>query len=169
MICVFCVSHAPAIETLDLTRYNSSGPLLLLYFLLVIFCADLFSVLASSILGGIPLRLNRNKTVKGISVGSALAMLVGVALFWLTPFNLWQTAIFSLAIVLSGCMGDLVISAVKRSLGSRSYEGGALYRPRHSRAIRTTDFCRTGVLSPDGAFFHLFSHLTTKAHHVQPI
>ena len=106
------------IETLDLTRYNSSGPLLLLYFLLVIFCADLFSVLASSILGGIPLRLNRNKTVKGISVGSALAMLVGVALFWLTPFNLWQTAIFSLAIVLSGCMGDLVISAVKRSLGS---------------------------------------------------
>ncbi len=123
MICVFCVSHAPAIETLDLTRYNSSGPLLLLYFLLVIFCADLFSVLASSILGGIPLRLNRNKTVKGISVGSALAMLVGVALFWLTPFNLWQTAIFSLAIVLSGCMGDLVISAVKRSLGSRSYEG----------------------------------------------
>ena len=37
MLCVFCLSHAPAIATLDLTRYNSSGPLLMLFFLLVIF------------------------------------------------------------------------------------------------------------------------------------
>lgn len=42
MICVFCVSHAPAIATLDMTRYGSSGPLMLLFFLLVIFSADLF-------------------------------------------------------------------------------------------------------------------------------
>ena len=31
MLCVFCLSHAPAIATLDLTRYNSSGPLLMLF------------------------------------------------------------------------------------------------------------------------------------------
>ena len=40
MLCVFCVSHAPAIATLDLTRYNSSGPLLLLFFLLVVFVSE---------------------------------------------------------------------------------------------------------------------------------
>ena len=123
MICVFCVSHAPAIATLDMTRYGSSGPLMLLFFLLVIFSADLFSVIASSALGGKPLRMNPNKTVKGMSLGCFLGLLVGVALYWLTPFRLWQAALYSLAIVLAGAMGDIVINSVKRSLGSRSWEG----------------------------------------------
>lgn len=123
MICVFCVSHAPAIATLDMTRYGSSGPLMLLFFLLVIFSADLFSVIASSALGGKPLRMNLNKTVKGMSLGCFLGLLVGVALYWLTPFRLWQAALYSLAIVLAGAMGDIVINSVKRSLGSRSWEG----------------------------------------------
>ena len=55
MICVFCVSHAPAIATLDFSgieRHNSSGALMLLFYLMVTFCADLFSVLARSALGG---------------------------------------------------------------------------------------------------------------------
>ena len=52
MLCVFCLSHAPAIATLDLTRYNSSGPLLMLFFLLVIFVSDLCSAIASLLLGG---------------------------------------------------------------------------------------------------------------------
>ena len=126
MICVFCVSHAPAIATLDfagLERYNSSGALLLLFYLMVTFCADLFSVLASSALGGKALRMNPHKTVKGISVGCFLAFLVGLSLFWLTPFRIYQVALYSLAIVLSCVMGDIVISAVKRSLGSKSWEG----------------------------------------------
>lgn len=123
MICVFCVSHAPAIATLDLDRFNSSGPLMLLYFMMVTFCTDLFSVLASSALGGKALRMNPNKTNKGLSIGCLLGFLIGVSLYWLTPFRLWQAALYSLAIVLSGCLGDLVISSVKRSLGSKSFEG----------------------------------------------
>lgn len=123
MICVFCMSHAPAIATLDLHRFNSSGPLLLLYFLLVIFCSDLFAVLSSSALGGKALKMNPNKTGKGLLVGGLLSLLVGIALYWLTPFRLWQAGLYALAIVVSGCMGDLVISSVKRSLASRSWEG----------------------------------------------
>lgn len=126
MICVFCVSHAPAIATLDFSgieRHNSSGALMLLFYLMVTFCADLFSVLASSALGGKTLRMDPHKTVKGISVGCFLAFLVGLSLFWLTPFRIYQVALYSLAIVLSCVMGDIVISAVKRSLGSKSWEG----------------------------------------------
>ena len=47
MLCIFCVSHAPAIATLDLTRYNSTGPLLMLFYLLVIYVSDLSGVVAS--------------------------------------------------------------------------------------------------------------------------
>ena len=86
------------------------------------FLADLFSVLASSALGGKALKMNPNKTVKGLTVGSCLAVIAGIALYWLTPFSILQTALYALAIVLSCIMGDMVISSVKRSLGSKSWE-----------------------------------------------
>ncbi|MCF0252766.1 MAG: phosphatidate cytidylyltransferase [Duodenibacillus sp.] len=123
MLCVFCVSHAPAIATLDFTRYNSSGPLMLLYYMTVIFCADLFTVLASSAFGGPALRMAPNKTLWGFLLGGGSAFLVGLALYWLTPFRLWQAALYSFLIVVAGAMGDFVIQSIKMSLGSRSYEG----------------------------------------------
>lgn len=123
MICVFCVSHAPALANLEPERYNSTGLLVLLYFLIVVFCTDLFSVIASSVFGGKPLKSSPNKTSKGYLVGGLLGLVVGTALFWLTPFRLWQAALFSLAIVLACIVGDIVINSVKVSLNARSYDG----------------------------------------------
>lgn len=114
MLSIFCVSHAPAISLLDFNRFASSGPLMLVYFLMMIFFGDLFAVLMSSILGGKPLMSNPNKTSKGVFVGSFITLLCGLALYWLTPFRLWQAGLMTLAIIVSGIMGDLVISSVKR-------------------------------------------------------
>lgn len=123
MICVFCVSHAPAIATLDFGSHKTSGELMLLFFLIITFLADLFSVLMSSLLGGKAIAMNSNKSVKGITAGSAMAVVAGVALYWLTPFSILQTALYALAIVVSCLLGDMVITSVKRSLGSRGWEG----------------------------------------------
>ena len=78
MICVFCVSHAPAIATLDFESRKTSGELMLLFFLIIVFLADLFSVLASSALGGKALKMNPNKTVKGLTVGSRALGFIGL-------------------------------------------------------------------------------------------
>ncbi|MCG5030325.1 phosphatidate cytidylyltransferase [Mesosutterella sp. OilRF-GAM-744-9] len=118
MLAIFCVSHAPAISLLDFNRFSSNGPLMLVYFLMMVFFADLFAVLMSSILGGRPLQSNPNKTVKGTLAGSAMTLLCGLALFWLTPFRLWQAGLMTLAIIIAALMGDLVISSVKKSLGA---------------------------------------------------
>ena len=123
MICVFCVSHAPALANLELERFNSTGLLVLLYFLITVFCTDLFAVISSSALGGRAMKMSPNKTTKGYLVGGALGLAVGTALFWLTPFQLWQASLFSLAIVLSCIVGDIVINSVKVSLGARNYDG----------------------------------------------
>lgn len=123
MTCVFCVSHAPAIATIDFSRFNSSGTLMLLFFLTVVFCTDIFTVLASAAFGGKILRGNRNKTMKGLTIGGIGAFLVGLSLYWLTPFRFYQVGLYSLSIVLSCFMGDVVINFVKRSLGVPSYEG----------------------------------------------
>ena len=119
MIAIFCVSHAPAIATLNLSRFNSSGPLMMLYFLLVLYFADLFQIMASAIWGGRPSWSNQYKTYKGIIIGSVGALIMGSALFWMTPFRAWQAPLMSLVIIISGTLGALVMSSIKRSLGAK--------------------------------------------------
>ncbi len=130
MLAIFSISHAPAISLLDFDRYSSSGPLMLVYFLLIVFLGDLFSVLMSSMLGGRPLQSNANKTVKGVLVGSVLTLLCGLGLFWMTPFRLWQAGLMTLAVQLAGIMGDLVISSVKKSLGATYQASDDIYITR---------------------------------------
>ena len=123
MLCVFCVSHAPAIATFDLTRYNSTGPLLLLFFLLVLFVSDLCSTIASSFLGKGALRFNPNRTLLGTIVGCTCGVAAGMMMFWITPFRFWQAILMAIAIVVAGVMGDIVISAVRRSMGAERLAG----------------------------------------------
>ncbi|MBQ8828574.1 MAG: phosphatidate cytidylyltransferase [Burkholderiaceae bacterium] len=119
MLTVFCISHAPAIATLNLQRYHSNGLLLMLYFLLVLYFADLFQIMASAIWQGRPTFSNPYKTYKGIFIGSFGALLMGSALFWLTPFRAWQAPLMSLVIIISGTLGGLVMTSIKRSLGAK--------------------------------------------------
>lgn len=122
MISVYCVSHAPAIATLPIRGYEDRGPLLLLFFLLILFLTDLLQVIASTLLGGTPLEVNLNKTTKGALAGGAAGVLIGTALWWLTPFLWWQALGMSALIVGSGFMGTVVLSLVKRSLGAKQWD-----------------------------------------------
>ena len=125
MLCIFCLSHAPAIATLDLTRYGSSGPLLMLFFLLVIFVSDLTGSIASSMLGGRALAFNINRTVLGTSIGCVGGILAGAAMYWITPFRFWQALLMAFATVISGVLGDLVFQCVRRSMGGERLAGEA--------------------------------------------
>lgn len=122
MISVFCISHAPAIASLQLAKFNATGPLLLLFFLLLVFLSDLLEVMASALLGGTPLRSNPNKTRKGVLVGGVGAVLIGATLWWMTPFRFWQAILMAIATVCACFMGGIVITAVKRSLGARRWD-----------------------------------------------
>jgi phosphatidate cytidylyltransferase len=127
MICVYCVSHAPAIVTLELPGFEGRGAVLLLYFLLVLQSSELFAVIASASIGRTPLKSNPNKSREGVLAGGAVAVLLGTALFRMTPFAWWQAALMALAIVIAGFMGGLVLTSVERSLGARVWtEDGVL-------------------------------------------
>lgn len=119
MICVYCVSHAPAIATLQLKGFEDGSALLLLYFLLVVQMAELLAVIASAAIGRTPLKSNPNKSREGVLAGGAGAVLIGTLLFWMTPFAWWQALLMSVAIVVAGFMGGLVLTSVERSLGAR--------------------------------------------------
>lgn len=119
MISVYCVSHAPAIATLQITGYEGRGALLLLYFLLVLQLSELLAVIASASVGRTPLRSNPAKSVEGVAIGGIAATLAGTGLWWMTPFAWWQSLLMSAAIVVAGFMGGLVLASAKRSLGAR--------------------------------------------------
>ena len=124
MLSVYCVSHAPAIATLEPPGYEGRGPLLLLYFLLVVQMSDMFAVMASASFGRTPLRSNPNKSREGVLIGGLAAIVLGTLLWWMTPFTWWQAALMSTATVCAAFMGGLVLASVKRSLGERQWDQG---------------------------------------------
>lgn len=151
MLCVFCLSHAPAIATLDLTRYNSSGPLLMLFFLLVIFVSDLCSAIASLLLGGRTLKTNINRTVLGVLFGGLGGILAGT-------LYVLDYSISSLA----GCIDGICHGVGRRSwrprLQQRATQHGRRAACRRKRSLYDTRtacppsphyVCCTSLLSSD--------------------
>lgn len=124
MLSVYCVSHAPAIAGLEPPGYEGRGPLLLLYFLLIVQMSENIAVMASASFGRTPLRSNPNKSREGVLIGAAAATLLGTLLWWMTPFAWWQAALMSAATVFAAFVGGLVLASVKRSLGERQWDQG---------------------------------------------
>ena len=122
MISVYCISHAPAIATLPIKGYEGRGPLLLLFFLTVLFMTEVIQVGASAALGGRAMRSTPNKTGRGVLAGAAGGAIIGTLLWWMTPFEWWQALLMSLVIVGTGFLGHVVLVAVKTSLGAKAWD-----------------------------------------------
>ena len=136
MICVYCVSHAPALLTLEIPGYEGQNAKLLFYLVLVVQMSDVLQYVWGKTFGRhkVAPAVSPNKTVEGFVGGVASATLLGAGLWWATPFTPWQSAGMSLAITLAGFFGGLVMSAIKRDRGVKDYgrmiegHGGVLDR-----------------------------------------
>ncbi|MGZ8921351.1 MAG: phosphatidate cytidylyltransferase, partial [Limisphaerales bacterium] len=116
MICVYCVSHAPALLTLKIPNYLGENAKLLIWFVTVVQMNDVLQYIWGKSLGKHPIapKVSPNKTWEGLIGGTASAVLLGAALHSITPFTPGQAAGMSLAITLMGFSGGLVMSAIKR-------------------------------------------------------
>jgi len=136
MICIYCVSHVPALLTLDLPGYAGQNGKLMFYFVLVAQISDVLQYVWGKTLGRhkIAPNVSPNKTWEGFAGGVVSATLIGAALWWATPFTPLQSAGMSLVITLMGFCGGLVMSAIKRDRGVKDYgnmiqgHGGVLDR-----------------------------------------
>ncbi|WP_169985491.1 MULTISPECIES: phosphatidate cytidylyltransferase [unclassified Microbispora] len=150
MVCVYGLSHAPALLMLEIPGYYSGNGPLLLFFLLVVQSSDVFQYVCGKLWGRTPLspKVSPSKTVEGLVGGGLAAVLLGVLLHGLTPFTPWQAALMSLAIVAAGVIGGLVLSAVKRSLGAKDW--GEMLAGHGGMLDRVDSLCFAAPL-----FFHL--------------
>lgn len=123
MICVFCISHVPALLTLEIPGFEGRNVLLIAFLVVVVQGSDVMQYVWGKLLGRTKIapRLSPSKTVEGFVGGAISAMLLGAALSWLTPFTPWQAAGMSLVIILMGFLGGLVMSAIKRDRGVKDW------------------------------------------------
>ena len=123
MICVFCVSHVPALLSLNIPGYEGRNLFLIFFLVVVVQSSDVLHYVWGKLLGSrkIAPNLSPSNTLEGLLGGVLSASLLGAALFWITPFSIWQAAALSLVITLMGFFGGLVMSAIKRDRGVKDW------------------------------------------------
>lgn len=123
MVSVFCVSHVPALLSLEIPGYEGRNLFLIFFLVAVVQSSDVLQYIWGKLLGKrkIAPQLSPSKTWEGLIGGMLSASLIGAALYWVTPFNIWQAAALSLLITLMGFFGGLVMSAIKRDRGVKDW------------------------------------------------
>ena len=123
MICVYCLSHVPALLYLQIPEFEGRNVILIAYLIFVVQLSDVMQYVWGKLLGRTKVapNLSPSKTWEGLIGGVLTATAVGTALWWMTPFSPLQAAIMCLLITLMGFFGGLVMSAIKRDRGVKDW------------------------------------------------
>ncbi|HRG56076.1 MAG TPA: phosphatidate cytidylyltransferase, partial [Lacunisphaera sp.] len=156
MVCVYCVSHVPALLTLKVKGYEGQNAKLLLFFVLVMQISDVLQYVWGKTFGrhAIVPTISPNKTVEGFWGGVLSATAIGTALWWATPFKWWEAGLFSFLLTLMGFFGGLVMSAIKRDRGVKDY--GTMIEGHGGVMDRIDSLCFAAPV-----FFHLVRYCYT--------
>jgi phosphatidate cytidylyltransferase len=122
MICVYCVSFAPALLMIEVPGYAHAWRLLV-FLVLIVQMSDVLQYCWGKCLGRrkIAPHISPNKTWEGFIGGVLSATALGAALHRITPFTIGQAACISLTIAILGFFGGIVMSAIKRDAGVKDY------------------------------------------------
>jgi phosphatidate cytidylyltransferase len=168
LICVYSLSYAPALLTLQLDPRLGPGAntRLLFFFVLMVQLSDALQYAWAQIPSRhmIAPTINATKTWEGLLGGSASVTLIGGVLWWATPFqgsNFWMAAAMSLVISLMSFAGGLTLSAIKRDRGVRDY--GTLVEGHGGVLDRIDSICFAAPV-----FFHLTLYWLHRQGIVQP-
>jgi phosphatidate cytidylyltransferase len=125
MICVYCLSFAPAMLYLKLrTPAGVEDAYLqnrmLFFFITIVLLADMLEWAFSRIYGQhiIAEKIDPTLSWEGVLASAVVTSVSGWALAWASPFPAWwQTAAMSLVIAVMAAAGSLTMAAIKRDRG----------------------------------------------------
>ena len=119
VVCVYGLSHAPALLLLDFRRYEGRGAFLLFFLVLVVGVAQVAQELASRWLRRRPVarHISRSFSMRAWLIGIFVAAWVGAALYWITPFKAGQALAMAAIAAGAGTLGEFVMKALKRDAG----------------------------------------------------
>ena len=118
-VTVYGMSHAPALLLLDLPGYHERGAFLVLFLVLVVVAAQLGQEYASRRLRRRPVAraISRSFSWRAFSAGAGAAAVVGVLLYWVTPFKPLAALAMGAIAGAAGTLGEFVMTALKRDAG----------------------------------------------------
>lgn len=156
MICVFCISHVPALLTLQIPGYEHRQLLLIAFLVIVVQSSDVLQYVWGKLCGKhlIAPSLSPSKTVEGFVGGVASASLLGGLLWWITPFSFFGALGMALVINLMGFLGGLVMSAIKRDRGIKDW--GHMIEGHGGMLDRLDSVCFAAPV-----FFHMTRYFLT--------
>jgi len=126
-VTVYGMSHAPALLLLDLPGYHERGAFLVLFLVLVVVAAQVGQDYASRRLRRRPVAraISRSFSWRAFAAGAAAAGVVGVLLYWVTPFKPVAALAMGAIAGAAGTLGEFVIKALQRDAGVRNFRGGS--------------------------------------------
>lgn len=122
MLCVYCLSHLPAIIFLEIENYNQNL-LLLVYLIFIVEISKASQHIISTLFDARKLapHISKTQNIAGFWGGIFLASVIGSALHIMTPFGLMGAFAICFATTTIGLCGSLVMTAIKRDRGVRDF------------------------------------------------
>ena len=153
VICVYFISHVPALLTIDMPNGADRSVLLIVFFVMVVQLGDLFEYLLGRRFGRHRVAPELTaKTVEGMIAGVLAASLIGMILGWITPFGPLGAALLGGLASLTGMFGSLVFAAIKRDKGVKDWSH---LIPGHGGFLDQLD----SVIFAAPVFYHLMRFL----------
>ena len=150
MICVYFLSHVPALLMLRIPGYENQNAKLMFFLVLVVQLSDVLQYVWGKSIGRRPVApaISPNKTWEGLIGGVGSATLIGAALWWATPFAPHEAGLLALVVTPMGFAGGLIMSAIKRDRGVKDY--GAFIEGHGGMLDRIDSLCFAAPV-----FFHV--------------
>lgn len=121
MVCVYGLSHAPALLLLEFPHYEGRGAFLLFFLVFTVAAAQIVQEAASRKLRRRPVarHISRSFSVRAWLIGAVVAAFIGALLYWITPFKAGQALAMAFIAAAAGTLGEFVMKALKRDAGVR--------------------------------------------------
>ena len=119
MVCVYGLSHAPALLLLDFPNYAGRGAFMLFFLVFVAATAQLVQEVAGRRLKRRPVarQISRTFSWRGWLLGALAAGVAGALLCWITRFKAGQALAMAFIAGAAGTLGEFVMKALKRDAG----------------------------------------------------
>jgi phosphatidate cytidylyltransferase len=155
MICVYCISHAPALLKVEFAEGSRMGLRLLLYLCLIVQANDITQIIWSQGSDEKAGDDNNGRKRHGttLAAGLLVSTALGAGLWWATPFSAIQSAGMSLLIALMGTAGKHCYRAIMQDRGK---PGVVVVETRPSMTERVISLCFAAPV-----FFHLARYFFT--------
>ncbi len=156
MVCVYFISHIPMLGHLEIPPQHMGPAGLVLFLIAVTQGSDVMQYVWGKLCGKRPIvpKLSPKKTVEGFVGGVLTASALGAAMFRLTPFTPWQAFATALLLCVTGFVGGIVMSAIKRERGIKDW--GTLIEGHGGMLDRMDSLCFSAPV-----YFHVLRYFFT--------